>query len=177
MKTARNLRAVWGQDFRYISDERMKRKYAKPAAKRRNSTTRSQPATAITLGSIPTKKETPKPTTLKIRSVRATDLRALSSSMVLPNQLSKPGTTRLAPSNCATKFILALKDTVVPTVRPKRLRIVLGASNNPAARISMTIIWTINKIRNFIRSSSLLYKFKSCLQDTTFLIPFQAPQN
>jgi hypothetical protein len=95
--------------------------------------------------------------------------------MVLPNQLSKPGTTRLAPSNCATKFILALKDTVVPTVRPKRLRIVLGASNNPAARISMTIIWTINKIRNFIRSSSLLYKFKSCLQDTTFLIPFQAP--
>jgi hypothetical protein len=131
----------------YASEGLRKRKYAKPTANRRNNRTRIQPARDITLGSIPTKKETPKQTALKIKRESVTPLWA-PSSIPPASQLSKPGTISVAPRSCPSRFILALGFTAEPTVKPKRLRIVLGASNNPAAKTSITIACTINKLRN-----------------------------
>ena len=110
----------------------------------RNSPTITQPATDITRESMPSNDNT-KLIAAKIKSEMATDLRAPSSVMLPANQPTKPGTISAAPISCATKLRVALKFTVVPTLKPNRPSTVLGANKNPAAKMNKTTALRMNK--------------------------------
>ena len=150
-KNARRSERLSVPDNFYISEGLINRKYAKPRVNSRKSATIAQPAADMTLGSIPTKKETPNPMRSKIKRDIAADLRAPLSCMPPANQLSNPGTTSAVPSNWATRFSTEFDRTVAPMLKPKMVSMVLGASNNPAAKTNATSALTMNKFRNFMR--------------------------